>query len=39
MKDAASLFRMLADGTRLRLRVQIDDRDQLWGELIEVRQA
>ncbi len=36
----ASLWAVCIDyGTRLRLRVQIDDRDQLWGELIEVRQA
>lgn len=36
----ASLWAVRIDyGTRLRLRVQTDAADRLWGELIEVRQA
>lgn len=35
-----ALFALRVDyGTRVRLRVGIDSRDQLWGELLEVRQA
>lgn len=36
----ASLWAVRIDyGTRLRLRVEVDAADRLWGELIEVRQA